>query len=287
MAEALGHKWGQVIGDIIEAALRPILQEVADKHGLYLDVKGSRPARSGKKLTWKDKYGNSHDLDYVIERDGSDVALGKPVAFIESAWRRYTKHSKNKAQEIEGALIPLRDTYASYSPFLGAIVAGQFTGNAIVQLRSRGFVVLSIPYDTILEAFAHVGIDASFGEATSDQAFAEKLRAWEKLSQKKRDALFAWLLEAIAPQTTQFVDELERRLTRAVAKVRVWTLHGKRTDALTIGDAIDLVLKYDETKGTSARVVRYELAIAFTNGDVIEGKFGAKPEAVEFLKAFL
>ena len=79
MASASGHKWGQKIGEILE---------VANKRFLDFDSKGFRPARGGKKVSWEDKYGNSHDLDYVFEAGGTDHIKGKPVAFIESAWRR-------------------------------------------------------------------------------------------------------------------------------------------------------------------------------------------------------
>ncbi len=105
MAEASGHKWGQFIGEFCESAIEPLLQAFAVQHGLFLDKKGIRPARPGKKLNWMDSFGNSHDLDYVLERDGAPEKIGTPIAFFESAWRRYTKHSRNKAQEIQGPLV--------------------------------------------------------------------------------------------------------------------------------------------------------------------------------------
>lgn len=74
MAESLAHKWGQVIGDLIEESIGKVLQEVADQNGLYLDYKKDRPARPGKNVSWQDRYGNSHDLDYVLERGGTESA---------------------------------------------------------------------------------------------------------------------------------------------------------------------------------------------------------------------
>jgi hypothetical protein len=111
MAEAAGHRFGQLIGEYCEKAVEPLLKEFADRHGLFLDKAGDRPARSGKKVKWIDSYGNSHNLDYVLERGGTPEKVGTPVAFIESAWRRYTKHSRNKAQEIQGAILPIRDKH--------------------------------------------------------------------------------------------------------------------------------------------------------------------------------
>lgn len=85
MAESPAHKFGQIIGDLLELALEPHLQKFARKHKLYLDKKGKRKARSGKKVSWTDTNGNKHDLDFVLERGGTENKIGTPVAFIESA----------------------------------------------------------------------------------------------------------------------------------------------------------------------------------------------------------
>ncbi len=105
---------------------KDVLQEFCGKRqGLYLDFFGERPGvRTGKKLKWEDEDKNSHELDFVIEKDGSRTEQGQPVAFIEVAWRRYTKHSRNKAQEIQGAVLPLAAKYRWDKPFLGVVLAG-------------------------------------------------------------------------------------------------------------------------------------------------------------------
>ena len=91
------HRFGQLIGDLLEEVIQTILDEFCVYHNLFLDAKGTRgEARKGKKVTWVDKYGNSHDLDFVIEKDGSANKQGRPVAFIETAWRRYTKKTKTE-----------------------------------------------------------------------------------------------------------------------------------------------------------------------------------------------
>ena len=84
MAESPTHKFGQIIGDILEASMEDPIREFVSRHpGLYLDKKGDRPARGRKKKSsWVDKYGNSHDLDFVIERGGSPNKIGRPAAFI-------------------------------------------------------------------------------------------------------------------------------------------------------------------------------------------------------------
>jgi hypothetical protein len=145
MAESPAHKLGQLIGLAIERALEEPLHAFGRQHGLYLDKKGPRPGRNGVKVTWLDKYRNTHDLDFVFERGGSNVVRGQPAAFIEVAWRRYTKHSRNKVQEIQGAITPLRDTYQGLSPFAGVVLAGVFTDGSLQQLRSHGFSILFFP----------------------------------------------------------------------------------------------------------------------------------------------
>ena len=84
MAESPSHKFGQILGNLLEEIMQPLFAKFCKKHTLYLDFQGKeRTARKGKKVTWKDKYGNLHDLDYVIEKGGTDSERGKPIAF----WR--------------------------------------------------------------------------------------------------------------------------------------------------------------------------------------------------------
>ena len=166
MATSPSHRWGQIIGqEFLEVAMHALLSETARKHQLFLDQKGQRTARSGKKIAWVDMFGNTHDLDFVLEKHGSDTQIGTPVAFIESAWRRYTKHSRNKAQEIQGAILPLVQTHGNHAPFIGVILAGDFTDGAKAQLRSHRFRVLHFSYESLVAAFKAGKIDASFDEA--------------------------------------------------------------------------------------------------------------------------
>ena len=56
------------------------------------------------------------------------------------------------------------ELYGNDSPFLGAILAGEFTQGSLDQLKSLGFQLVYIPYSTIVEAFAQVKIDIGFDE---------------------------------------------------------------------------------------------------------------------------
>lgn len=89
MAQSPTHKFGQIIGEVIERTIREPLAVIARKHSLYFDYKHSRPARKGlTKASWRDNKGNLHDLDFVLEAGGSEDVLGRPKAFIEAAYRR-------------------------------------------------------------------------------------------------------------------------------------------------------------------------------------------------------
>jgi hypothetical protein len=285
MAEAAGHKFGQFIGEYCERAIEPLLQEFADRHGLFLDKAGDRPARSGKKVKWIDSYGNSHNLDYVLERGGTAEKVGIPVAFIEAAWRRYTKHSRNKAQEIQGAVLPIRDKHRVAAPFVGCILAGVYTQGALEQLRSIGFRVLYFTYDSVIDAFKTVGVDARFDETTPDSAFRAKMCKWTDVSAKRRLKVWAKLVELNRRNVEEFIAHLERTMRRTITAVRITPLHGAAKDCVTVDDAISFVDGYDESAPTGP-LVKYEVRIRYDTGEKIEVEFYDKATTVEFLQAY-
>ena len=218
MANSPSHKWGQIIGQqFLEVAMEPLLRTIAVKHNLFLDTKGVRSARTGAKICWADLYGNTHDLDFVIERGGTADRVGDPVAFIETAWRRYTKHSRNKAQEIQGAVLPLINTHQRHAPFFGAILAGEWTDGALNQLRSLGFRILHFQYADIIDAFRVVKIDAGFDEDTPDAECAKKVKKWEALRSPARLKVARHLLSVSEDSVSAFWRDQTRPSTPRLA----------------------------------------------------------------------
>src|SRR5487761_8693 len=246
MAQSPGHRFGQIIGDVLEAGIRPLLAEFARAHGLYLDARGTRACRRGKRCSWVDHNGNSHDLDFVLERGGSADKTGMPAAFIETAWRRYTKHSRNKVQEIQGALEPLAETYRNVGPFKGAILAGVFTAGALAQLRSLGFTVIYFPYDSVVAVFRTFRIDADYGEATLDVEFDRKIKAYSRLSAARKAKLGAALVEAHRSQGDEFLRTLEKTVARQIERIVILALHGAAREVTTVDDAIRFIEGYDD-----------------------------------------
>ena len=284
MAESPSHRFGQIIGNLLEAVIEPFLTDFATRKGLYLDYQNNpRKARKGKKVTWEDPYGNVHDLDYVLERNGTDESTGTPVAFIEVAWRRYTKHSRNKAQEIQGAILPLAEKYQWSSPFLGAVLAGVFTEGSLPQLRSLGFNILYFPYDTLVAAFTQEGIHIAFDETTPDVDFHRCVKTIESAAESKMERIKDQLIRANQRQLDEFMSSLAQRLERMIEKVVVIPLYGRSSEFGTIADAIKFLDQHRIYEG-SGEFRRYEVLVTFTNGDRVEGSFKDKVKVREFLQ---
>lgn len=284
MAESPSHKFGQIIGNLLEELIEPFLEDFATRNRLYLDYqKNPRTARKGKKVTWEDPYGNVHDLDYVLERDGTNEATGTPVAFIEVAWRRYTKHSRNKAQEIQGAILPLAEKFRWSNPFLGAVLAGVFTEGSLEQLRSLGFHVLYFPYETLVAAFAAEGIDIQFDESTPDKAFRQCVKTIESSSSATMQKIKNRLAATNQHQLNTFIASLTQRLDRMVEKVVVIPLYGRSTEFATIDDALRFLDQHRIYEG-SGDFRKYEVLISFSNGDRVEGSFKDKAKVRDFLQ---
>lgn len=284
MAESLSHKFGQIIGDLLELALEPHLQKFAQKHKLYLDKKGVRKARSGKKVSWTDANDNKHDLDFVLERGGTENKIGVPVAFIESAWRRYTKHSRNKAQEIQSAILPLANKYKNSSPFVGVVLAGVFTEGALTQLKSLGFGVLYFPYETVVKAFSKFGIDAAFDEETAETDFKKKIESWNKLPNK--EVVAKELLKLNKKSVEEFLNSLSDSVSRFIERIIILPLHGQESISNSLPEAIYFLKKYSEDNPPTP-LSKYEIIIKYNTGDRIEASFKNKKDSIKFLETYM
>lgn len=285
MAEAPGHRLGQIIGDTLEAAFEPPLRDFAREHKLYLDLLGPRPAREGRKVTWTDNLGNSHDLDFVLERGGSPDFVGTPAAFIETAWRRYTKHSRAKAQEIQGAILPLVSKWAEVRPFSGAIVAGNWTQGALDQLRSSGFAVLHIDYSEVVMTFAAFGMRIHAEEDTPDSALQAQVDTYAGLGVEQRGELARTLRQCARSRHDEFMEALTASVVRSVSRVVVLPLSGQAVEFSGIDDAVR-ALSDGQLMSSSGELVRFEVMIRFSNGDNIEAKFRLAEDAADFLRTF-
>jgi len=288
MAQSPSHKFGQQLGKLLEDIvlydiLKPRLQQFAQVKNYYLDWQRSRPARSGKKVSWEDKYGNKHDLDFVIEVDGTDNKLGRPVAFIESAWRRYTKHSKNKAQEIQGAILPIIELHHLSAPFYGVVLAGDFTKPALEQLKNNGFAVIYIPYKGVVSAFQVIDFDVAFDEDTPDESYTTAFRQLDSLTSSDKEKLRQALMLVSQEEVDRFMETLRNCLERYISNIVLIPLFGKRYEFDSIDDAISRLdtLKIDSPFG---EFEKFEVIVDYNNSDTIRATFQNKNLLTDFLR---
>ncbi|MEI7186093.1 hypothetical protein [Dickeya dianthicola] len=289
MAASPSHKLGQLIGNILESLFAPLLQDIADKSGLYLDVVGQpRKARKGKKITWEDAYGSTHDLDFVFEYSGNETTLGRPVAFIESAWRRYTKHSKNKAQEIQGAVLPIVNKYQIECPFKGAILAGEFTEPSLKQLKSSGFQVMYIPYNDFVTAFSDAGIDMSFDESTSEKILSEKVMLIEQLEKTQLEQVKESILKSNQSGIKEFITALEWKVQKILKHIVINPLYGHNFTFETIDEAKNFITNYNSNVvPDNLHFNTFIIHVKYMNGDTINAELSSTNAAIEFLTKIL
>uniref|UniRef100_A0ACD5GM49 Uncharacterized protein n=1 Tax=Desertifilum tharense IPPAS B-1220 TaxID=1781255 RepID=A0ACD5GM49_9CYAN len=226
-------------------------------------------------MTWEDKYGNKHDLDFVIEIEGTDEQLGRPVAFIESAWRRYTKHSRNKAQEIQGAILPIIELHHLSAPFYGAVLAGDFTKPALDQLRNNGFAVIYIPYQDVVDTFHDIGFNIAFDENTPDENYTVASKRLANLTSAEKEKIRQGLMRISKPEVDRFMDRLKNRLERYITKIVLMPLFGIKYEFQTIDEILDNLdtLDIENPRGSFER---FEVIIDYSNQDTIRATFQEK-----------
>jgi hypothetical protein len=285
MAQAPGHRLGQIIVEWFELALEPEFAEFCAVHGLYLDGKRPRRARPGVKVTWLDDLGNKHDLDYVIERGGTEDEIGIPAAFIETAWRRYTKQSKNKAQELEAAVLPVVAKWSHVKPFAGVMLAGEFSSTALEQLCSNGFTVQHIHYQTVVDVFASFDIDIYSREGTPDADLQLKVDRLEALSEGEKKSIGARLRDVASAEINALMEALSSAILRRIVSVSILPLHGSETVVSTVKSAIELLVGYVPPQ-TPGALIRFEVVVRYDNGDRIVADFANAADAIGFLESF-
>lgn len=162
------HKLGQLVGDWFEEYIAlKLLEQVATSLGLYLDHRFRKRVCRGNKIIWLDQDGNAVDYDFVLELHGTDTKKGIPVAFFETFWRRGARHSKDKARDDSGKLMPMRTTYPT-ARLLGILSAGDFTKPAQELVKTRSIDLFYIPKEQICQAWRNHGIEIDYPDDTNE-----------------------------------------------------------------------------------------------------------------------
>lgn len=218
-----GHKLGQLIGDWYEAYfVLPLLQQVGHELDLFVDSRlVERTARTGK-IIWKDIDGNSVDYDYVLELGGTNKQRGVPVAFIECFWRRGSRHSKDKARDDSGKLLPMRESYPT-ARFLGIVAAGDFTKPARELVRSKEIDLFYIPKDKIISAFSACGLVIDYPDRLPEEQKAKMVENFaSSFTDKNKVAVQLELYNLIGKATiASYVDRVRATLSSLPQEIRL------------------------------------------------------------------
>jgi len=288
-----GHKLGQMVGDFfqkfVDTILAARLEKLATEHNLHLDRQGLRPAVRGnlKKVRWKDNQGNNHDLDFVLERGGSAEKQGSPVAFIEAAWRRYTKQTRNKVNEIEGALLPLRQSHRTCR-FCGVVVAGAWSQPGLEQFRSHSIEVLHISYKNLIAAFQIKDVNLDYAEKASPAEKRALVNPLKGLSVQEMIEVAVALEAAVEEDLKNFLVTLEASVTTEINQILVGGFFGKRAELSTIRVAINWIESFNASDLTGLNFQNFEILLRFKDGREIDGRsFPNKQSAIQFLEQFV
>lgn len=217
-----GHKLGQLIGDWFEEyfVIR-LLNQVGNELDLYADSRfKERTVRPGK-ILWRDVDGNTVDYDGVLELGGTDTALGVPVAFFECFWRRGSRHSKDKARDDSGKLMPMRDTYPT-ARFLGIVAAGDFTGPARELIRSRDIDLFYIPKQKIVQSFTDCGLEMDYADQLDEAQKREIAKEFENAFNKDaKQAVLDKLISIVGQaEIDGYVGRVKARLSSLPQEIR-------------------------------------------------------------------
>jgi hypothetical protein len=118
-----------------------------------------------------------------------------------------------------------------------------------------------------------------FGYSSFDRA----VRAIERLSVPRRNALKTYLFEANRGLVQKFFRELRATLDRQIERIVLVPLHGREQEFHSLLAAISFVQDYNENASHDGAFRKYELIIVYTNGDKIDAFFKEKERAIEFL----
>ncbi len=266
-----GHKLGQLIGDWYEQYfVLPLLQKVGESLNLFVDSRFiNRSAREGK-ILWDDLDGNFVDYDYVLELGGSDKMSGIPVAFIECFWRRGSRHSKDKARDDSGKLMPMRETYPT-ARFLGIVSAGDFTKPARELVRSREIDLFYVPKDKIVSAFELCDLIMDYPDKLPEDEKADIVEIFNnKFVADKKKAVQQALINLIGKATIEsYVDRVRATLSALPQEIRFVLRHDSMPISFeTVADATEFLKS--PAFNMSSPIESYLYQVTYSDGSEFE-----------------
>ena len=271
-ASSSGHKLGQIIGDWYEEYFaQPILQKVANELNLYLDCRFKNRNCRGEKIIFQDLDGNDVDYDFVMEIDGTDEGRGIPVAFFETFWRRGSRHSKDKARDDTGKLLPMKSTYPT-ARVLGLVSAGNFTGPARELVLSRGVDLFYVEKQKIVDAWAKHNIPIDYLDKSSEDEKSKLANNAIKAIKKDPEILSRiadTLVELIKPKAIEsYSMRLIGKIGATPQSYSIQVQSKSKPIAFESSSEVDKFLSQDEPNiDDFEKIQYYGYQVDFTDGD--------------------
>ncbi|MYH44640.1 MAG: hypothetical protein F4017_06905 [Acidimicrobiaceae bacterium] len=176
------------------------------------------------------------------------------------------------------------ETFHECAPFMAAIIAGEFTSQALTQLVSLGFEVLYFPYDDVIGAFATVGIDAAYVESTPTSEFINKIDAWNDLSALTQQMVAHNLMKRRQADVSFFSRSLADVLGRTVTRIVVLPLYGSPRELSSAAEAQELLSTVHRLEYDALAPTRVDVEVHYSNGDTVVGSYRDIDGASEFLR---
>jgi hypothetical protein len=257
----------------------PLLQRVADHLALYLDHRfRKRKARASDKVIWQDEEGNAVDYDFVLELDSTEATRGIPVAFFECFWRRGARHSKDKARDDSGKLLPMRAVYPT-ARFLGIVAGGDFTGPARTLVQSRQIDLFYVPKAKIVSAFARYKLQIDYPDKLPEAKKAELADAFARgLTARVKRGAAAKLRELVGETSlNSYVDRVRAALGALPQEIRFFARRQSRPAVFeTIAEATAFLANPEFD--FSAPVESFVYEITYSDGTEFERPVGSLDE---------
>lgn len=268
-----------MIGDWWEEYVAlPLLESVAKRLDLYLDCRFKERSCRGEKILWKDIDGNDVDYDFVLELGGSADKQGIPVAFVETFWRRGSRHSKDKARDDSGKLLPMRNTYPT-ARFVSILALGDFTAPAKQYVSSRDIKLFYIPKAKAVEAFKKNNLIIDYPDKMVEP---EKLKLVEKFekdfTEKAKSAVEKALKESVGLSSFKaYQDDFNAALSALPQEIRiVRSLHSVPVVFTNIRDAAEFLKT--PTFGDDVDSTTYHYYVQYSDGSDFDRELGTIEE---------
>jgi hypothetical protein len=214
--------------------------------------------------------GNAVDYDFVMELDGSDAKMGIPVAFFECFWRRGKRHSKDKARDDTGKLVPMRDVHPT-ARFLGIVAGGDVTAPARILVQNRQIDLFYVPKAKIVSAFEKNGLMIDYVDRLSEPEKAKLTDVFQAgLTRAKKTATAATLRGLIGEVSLDtYVDRVRAALGSLPQEIRIIAQRQSKPEVFeTIKDATTFL--HDPKFDFSDLVENFVYEITYTDGTEFE-----------------